>query len=59
MKRHIETERFCRLEIYNQFEFRWGLNRKIAWFFTFQNAIGVGCRKPKLITLVSSVGLRL
>ena len=56
MRGHVQAQGLGSLEIYNQFKFCRGLNGEIAWFFTFQNAIGVSCRKSKLITLVSSVG---
>ena len=55
MRGHVQTQGFSGVEIYNQFKFCRGLNGEIAWFFPFQNAIGVSCRKSKLITLVSSV----
>ena len=55
MRGHVQAQSLSSPEIYNQFKFCRGLNGEIAWFFTFQNAIGVNCRKSKLITLVSSV----
>jgi len=41
---HVEAESPSSLKIYNQFEFHGGLNREIAWFFAFQNAIDVSRR---------------
>ena len=55
MRGDIQAQGLSSLEIYNQFKLCRGLNGEIAWFFTFQNAIGVNCRKSKLVTLVSSV----
>jgi hypothetical protein len=51
----VQAESFRSLKIYNQFEFRRRLNREIAGFFAFQNAIDISRRKSKLITLVSAV----
>jgi hypothetical protein len=56
MRRHVQAQGLGRFEIYHQLKFCGGLNGEIAWFFTFQNAIRVSCRKSKLITLVSTVG---
>src|SRR5262245_60071580 len=35
---HRDSKRFCGLEVDDQFEFCWQLNRKIAWLLTFQYA---------------------
>jgi hypothetical protein len=47
---HVQTESFRSLKIYNQFEFRWRLNREIAWFFAFQNAIDISRRNSDRIS---------
>jgi hypothetical protein len=40
-QRHIETERFCNLEIDRQLELDRGLDREIGWLCATENAIDI------------------
>jgi hypothetical protein len=55
MHRHFQVEMFGGAKIDYKFELDRSLDRELAWFFPFQNAIGVGSRPSKYIPLVSSI----
>jgi hypothetical protein len=54
-RRHGEAKRLCGLEIDDELEFGGCLHGKLAWLLTFQNAVGVFGRPPKIINEIVSV----
>jgi len=46
---HRKAERFRGLEVDDQLELDWSLDRKLAWFLALEDAIGIGRGAPKVI----------
>src|SRR6516164_830931 len=53
---HVEAERLGGLEIDYQIELDWGLDWKVGRFLSFEDAVDIGRRAPKIIGQVISVG---
>ena len=56
MERNVETERLGGFEVDHQFELNRALDRKLARLCALKDAIGIGCRAPKIIGVYNSVG---
>src|SRR5262245_61434293 len=54
--RYRKTERLGRLEVYHQLVLGRSLYRKVAWLFTFENAVNIPCRAPMRVDCIGSVG---
>ena len=55
-RRNWQRERLSGLEVDDQLELGWRLDRKLARLRTHQDAIGIGRRESKIIDQVTSVG---
>jgi hypothetical protein len=53
---YFEAKGLGCLEVDDQLELDWSLDRKLAWFRAIEDAIDIGCCEPKLIALLASVG---
>ena len=56
MQRHVKAKRLCGLEVDDQFELDRGLDGKLVRRRTLEDSIGIGCRAPKTIEQIISVG---
>src|SRR3954462_5088106 len=55
-RRHVETERLCRLEVDRQFVPGWRLYRQVGGLLALENAINVAGRLPELINDIDPIG---
>src|SRR5262245_64818534 len=52
---HFETERFCRFEVYHEFELGWLLDWQVARFLAAKNPIDVRGRASKHVQPIRSI----